>query len=250
MHYGCWLINTLKLSRILQPYQNKTLCSENILNSFHVACLISEALKMKTWCISTILLQLLVLLLFSSSSSVLAGALLEQAEQLLDRGIHPIRISDGYDQASRFAIEQLDKIAETMTCDPNNTEPLIETAMTTLGSKMWVLILNCDKTLNFFIFLQFRCWPCKGYRQLRGHILSSTVVFQYQPLPQTDGRDCSECHPHCCWHGAEGCRLWAHQDGGQSGRQAGGHTAHQGSHRWQGVQPPSDAQGINGLSQI
>lgn len=73
---------------------------------------------------------------FSSSSSVLAGALLEQAEQLLDRGIHPIRISDGYDQAARFAIEQLDKIAETMPCDPNNTEPLIETAMTTLGSKM------------------------------------------------------------------------------------------------------------------
>lgn len=68
--------------------------------------------------------------------TVLAGALLEQAEQLLDRGIHPIRISDGYDQAARIAIEQLDKIAETLPCDPNNTEPLIETAMTTLGSKM------------------------------------------------------------------------------------------------------------------
>uniref|UniRef100_A0A4W6CJZ1 T-complex protein 1 subunit epsilon n=1 Tax=Lates calcarifer TaxID=8187 RepID=A0A4W6CJZ1_LATCA len=67
---------------------------------------------------------------------VLAGALLEQAEQLLDRGIHPIRISDGYDQAARIAIEQLDKIAETFPCDPNNTEPLIQTAMTTLGSKV------------------------------------------------------------------------------------------------------------------
>lgn len=73
---------------------------------------------------------------FSSFPAVLAGALLEQAEQLLDRGIHPIRISDGYDQAARIAIEQLDKIAETLPCDPNNTEPLIETAMTTLGSKM------------------------------------------------------------------------------------------------------------------
>lgn len=67
---------------------------------------------------------------------VLAGALLEQAEQLLDRGIHPIRISDGYDQAARVALDLLDKIAETLPCDPNNTEPLIETAMTTLGSKM------------------------------------------------------------------------------------------------------------------
>lgn len=71
-----------------------------------------------------------------SFSSVLAGALLEQAEQLLDRGIHPIRVSDGYDQAARVAIEQLDKIAETLAWDPNNTEPLVETAMTTLGSKM------------------------------------------------------------------------------------------------------------------
>lgn len=69
-------------------------------------------------------------------TTVLAGALLEQAEQLLDRGIHPIRISDGYDQAARIAIEHLDKTAETLPWDPNNTEPLIETAMTTLGSKM------------------------------------------------------------------------------------------------------------------
>ncbi|KAG8009414.1 T-complex protein 1 subunit epsilon [Nibea albiflora] len=75
---------------------------------------------------------------------VLAGALLEQAEQLLDRGIHPIRISDGYDQAARIAIEQLDKIAETLPCDPNNTEPLIETAMTTLGSK---IINRCHRQM-------------------------------------------------------------------------------------------------------
>uniref|UniRef100_A0A8P4GAS5 T-complex protein 1 subunit epsilon n=1 Tax=Dicentrarchus labrax TaxID=13489 RepID=A0A8P4GAS5_DICLA len=75
---------------------------------------------------------------------VLAGALLEHAEQLLDRGIHPIRISDGYDQAARFAIDQLDKIAETLPCDPNNTEPLIETAMTTLGSK---IINRCHRQM-------------------------------------------------------------------------------------------------------
>ncbi|KTF95754.1 hypothetical protein cypCar_00010839 [Cyprinus carpio] len=67
---------------------------------------------------------------------VLAGALLEQAEQLLDRGIHPIRITDGYDQAAKIAIEQLDKISDSFPVDPNNTEPLIQTAMTTLGSKV------------------------------------------------------------------------------------------------------------------
>ncbi|KTF89577.1 hypothetical protein cypCar_00007863 [Cyprinus carpio] len=67
---------------------------------------------------------------------VLAGALLEQAEQLLDKGIHPIRITDGYDQAAKIAIEQLDKIGDSFPVDPNNTEPLIQTAMTTLGSKV------------------------------------------------------------------------------------------------------------------
>ena len=33
---------------------------------------------------------------------VLAGALLEQAEQLLDRGIHPIRVADGYELAAKI----------------------------------------------------------------------------------------------------------------------------------------------------
>ncbi|NXX88524.1 TCPE protein, partial [Centropus bengalensis] len=63
-------------------------------------------------------------------------ALLEQAEQLLDRGIHPIRIADGYEQAARIAIEHLDKISDSFPVDPQNTEPLIQTAKTTLGSKV------------------------------------------------------------------------------------------------------------------
>uniref|UniRef100_A0A8C4R1A9 T-complex protein 1 subunit epsilon n=1 Tax=Eptatretus burgeri TaxID=7764 RepID=A0A8C4R1A9_EPTBU len=67
---------------------------------------------------------------------VLAGALLEEAEQLLDRGIHPIRIADGYEQAAHVAIKHLDSIADSFPVDPNNLEPLIQTAMTTLGSKI------------------------------------------------------------------------------------------------------------------
>merc|ERR1719453_2133181 len=34
---------------------------------------------------------------------VMAGSLLEQAETLLEKGIHPIRISEGYDRASKIA---------------------------------------------------------------------------------------------------------------------------------------------------
>lgn len=75
---------------------------------------------------------------------VLAGALLEQAEQLLDRGIHPIRIADGYEMAAHVAVAELDRIAEQFPVDLNNLEPLIETAMTTLGSK---IINKCHRQM-------------------------------------------------------------------------------------------------------
>ncbi|CAH8521833.1 unnamed protein product [Heterobilharzia americana] len=42
---------------------------------------------------------------------VLAGALLEQAEQLLDKGLHPIRIADGYELAAKHCLSVLDKIS-------------------------------------------------------------------------------------------------------------------------------------------
>ncbi|XP_074652458.1 T-complex protein 1 subunit epsilon-like [Tubulanus polymorphus] len=67
---------------------------------------------------------------------VLAGALLEQAEQLLDRGIHPIRIADGFEMAAKVAIEHLEKISDFFTVDKADRENLIQTAMTTLGSKI------------------------------------------------------------------------------------------------------------------
>ena len=38
---------------------------------------------------------------------VLAGALLHEAEQLLDRGIHPTRIAEGFDNACLVCIKTL-----------------------------------------------------------------------------------------------------------------------------------------------
>ncbi|XP_023322728.1 T-complex protein 1 subunit epsilon, partial [Eurytemora carolleeae] len=67
---------------------------------------------------------------------VLCGALLEQAEFLLDKGIHPIRIADGFEMASQCAINNLDTIADTFHIDPKDTENLVRTAKTTLGSKI------------------------------------------------------------------------------------------------------------------
>jgi T-complex protein 1 subunit epsilon len=71
-------------------------------------------------------------------NAVLAGALLEQAETLLDRGIHPIRIADGYEMAAKVVADHLEKISDTVMVDKTDKEPLVEVAMTTLGSKMYV----------------------------------------------------------------------------------------------------------------
>lgn len=75
---------------------------------------------------------------------VLAGALMEHAESLIDRGIHPIRIADGYEMAAKVACENLDRIAESYPVDLNKLEPLIQTAMTTLGSK---IINRCHRQM-------------------------------------------------------------------------------------------------------
>lgn len=71
---------------------------------------------------------------------VLAAALLEQASELIDKGIHPIRIADGYDEACEIAIAELDKISDEITFSTNNTDNLMKVAKTSLGSKMYVIM--------------------------------------------------------------------------------------------------------------
>lgn len=77
---------------------------------------------------------------------VIAGALLEQAESLLDRGIHPLRIADGYEMAADIAVKQLEAISDKFQYTITDLEPLIQTAMTTLGSKMYAFSL-CNLSL-------------------------------------------------------------------------------------------------------
>ena len=64
---------------------------------------------------------------------------MEQSESLLDRGIHPIRIADGFDRACSIAVKHLDSIADKIEFSKDNTDNLLKTAMTSLGSKMHVL---------------------------------------------------------------------------------------------------------------
>ena len=67
---------------------------------------------------------------------VMAGSLLEQAQKLLERGIHPIRVAEGYELASKIAFEHLESIAHKFEFSSADAEPLIRTCMTTLSSKM------------------------------------------------------------------------------------------------------------------
>lgn len=74
---------------------------------------------------------------------VLAGALLEQAEKLLDRGIHPVRVAEGFEKACEVAVATCDQIADRVIFSKDDIEPLVTTAMTTLNSK----IINVNKRL-------------------------------------------------------------------------------------------------------
>jgi T-complex protein 1 subunit epsilon len=67
---------------------------------------------------------------------VLSGALLAKAEGLLDKGIHGTRIAEGFDRACEVAVAEANRIAENFDYHADDHEPLIQTAMSTLNSKI------------------------------------------------------------------------------------------------------------------
>ena len=67
---------------------------------------------------------------------VLAGAMLEKAQELLDKGIHPVKVADGFEQACKIAVDHLSEIGYQIDFSEDNIEPLIEVALTTLSSKI------------------------------------------------------------------------------------------------------------------
>jgi len=72
----------------------------------------------------------------TTSVVVLAGALLEQAEQLLNKGIHPVRIAAGLERATKVACDKLDDISESLGEGQNQHDIWLQTAKTTLNSKI------------------------------------------------------------------------------------------------------------------
>lgn len=67
---------------------------------------------------------------------VLASALLDQALELIDKGIHPIKIANGFDEACKIACDQLDVIADDVVASADKHDNLLRAAKTSLGSKI------------------------------------------------------------------------------------------------------------------
>ncbi len=70
----------------------------------------------------------------TTSAVILAGALLEKAEELIDKGVHPTIIVEGYNKAARKAVEFLDEFAEKV--GPTNKEWLVKIARTSMQTKL------------------------------------------------------------------------------------------------------------------
>lgn len=70
----------------------------------------------------------------TTTSVILAGALIDKAEDLINKDVHPTIIVDGYRKASVKALEVLAKIAEKVS--PTDKAVLAKVATTTMGTKI------------------------------------------------------------------------------------------------------------------
>jgi T-complex protein 1 subunit epsilon len=75
---------------------------------------------------------------------ILATALLETAEPLIDMGIHPSQIAEGYDSGCTIAIDHLKKIATSFDFSDTQVEPLVKICMTSLSPK---IVKKCKRPL-------------------------------------------------------------------------------------------------------
>lgn len=82
----------------------------------------------------------------TTSVVIVAGALLEAAERLLQKGIHPTSISDAFQKAALKAVEILKDISQPV--ELTDKEALIKSAATSLNSK----VIQSKRRNSFLIF--------------------------------------------------------------------------------------------------
>jgi archaeal chaperonin len=83
----------------------------------------------------------------TTSSVVLAGALIEKAEELIDKEVHPTVIVDGYQKASEMALDML-KEDIAIKSNPEDKVLLNKIAVTSMASK---LVANDAKELSSIV---------------------------------------------------------------------------------------------------
>eukprot|EP00928_Gymnodinium_smaydae_P022784 TRINITY_DN1901_c0_g3_i1.p1 TRINITY_DN1901_c0_g3~~TRINITY_DN1901_c0_g3_i1.p1 ORF type:complete len:568 (-),score=177.33 TRINITY_DN1901_c0_g3_i1:69-1700(-) len=67
---------------------------------------------------------------------VMAGSMLEQSLELIERGIHPLRIASGYEKACEVAVKRIEEIARKVDIQADDQAALKKAATTALGSKI------------------------------------------------------------------------------------------------------------------
>jgi T-complex protein 1 subunit epsilon len=67
---------------------------------------------------------------------VIAGSLLECALELVEKGIHPLRIAGGFEKACEVAVKKVQQIAKTVDIQADEQAALRKAACTALGSKV------------------------------------------------------------------------------------------------------------------
>lgn len=72
----------------------------------------------------------------TTGAVILTGALLEQAEKLLDKGIHPIRIAEGFNYATDICMEFLLQQSQHLFGDLSDYSFLLSASMTAMNSKV------------------------------------------------------------------------------------------------------------------
>lgn len=83
----------------------------------------------------------------TTSTVVLAGALLENAEELITKNVHPTVVVDGFKKASEKTIDVLRQVATTI--DPKDKTYLKKIATTTLASKL--VSSNANELANIVV---------------------------------------------------------------------------------------------------
>ena len=70
----------------------------------------------------------------TTSAVVVAGSLLEKAEDLIGKDVHPVVVVDGYSRAAEKAQRKLEEIAEKV--DPENRGEILKVANTSMVTKL------------------------------------------------------------------------------------------------------------------